>query len=202
MSTIINTIRTDLHARFGHAVDTNVIDTLLDETYQRHLGTAVLDEFVPVLVEREVSEKLEAMGALKRQRIVFVARDNRTLADAAVALTRSMSFNVVATSAPTHPENFGDTALEGVLADRGLDLQTRGNNLPAERVLEAADIVVYMTTGEERDIPGTRQIVWDFDTTATQTAEQARELADDLEARVMTMLHSVAPRTSRRAVTL
>ena len=197
MSAIFNTIRTDLHNRFGHSVDTATIDALLDETYQRHLVTAVIKEFVPVLVERDVTEQLNGTGLNKRQRVIFVSRDDRSLADAAVALVNRMSHDVVATSAATHPENFGNDALESVLAERGLARRASDRDFGprTERVLDAADVVVYMTDREDQDVPGIRQVVWDFGGIEAATIEQARELADDLEIRVMRMLNTLAPRT-------
>ncbi len=197
MSTVFNTIRTDLHNRFGHVADTATIDALLDETYQRHQATAVIDEFIPVLVEREVTEQLKDIGLNKRQRVVFVSRGDRALSDAAVALVNRMSEEVVATAAATHPENLGNDALKTVLAERDLTGRTgsQGFGQRAGRVLEAADVVVYLTHDEVQDVPGVRQVVWDFGGIEAATIEQARELADDLEIRVMRMLNTLAPRT-------
>lgn len=195
MSTVFTTIRTDLHNRFGHAVDTATIDALLDETYQRHMRTAVVNEFVPILVERDVTEQLDQMGATKRKRVIFVSRADRTLADAAVALTHSMSMSVEASAAPTHPENLGNPTLELAFSQRDMDLSHRARGFRAERVLEAADIVVYMTPDEVQDVPALREVVWDFSGADSMTISQAGELADDLEARVMAMLNTIAPRT-------
>ena len=115
------TLRQDLHENYGHEYTAAEIDAKLDEVIAKHTKKAELEEFVPLLVEREVREYFGA----HRLHIRFAAGTNNALAQAAAELTRKHA-------------------------------------------------------GEA---------LWDIP--AADTVEQARELADDLEARVLYMLNKL-----------
>ena len=50
------TLRQDLHENYGHEYTAAEIDAKLDEVIAKHTKKAELEEFVPLLVEREVRE--------------------------------------------------------------------------------------------------------------------------------------------------
>lgn len=194
-ATIFKTIRHDLHNRYGHAVDAETIDLIVDETYAAHKRTAAVSKFLPILVEREAVEKIERLYTERtvfpaaRKRIVFVSRGNRALADAAAAIASRLGGDaVLAASAATHPENVHDSQLETVAAERGVDMRETAVYRGAERTLESVAAVVYLTPNETHDINALRAFVWDFKRTDGMTLEQTRELADDLGARVQSLL--------------
>lgn len=56
---ILATIRGDLKARFGNAMDTKKIGKIFDEVADSHLESADRMELLPVLVEREATEIIE-----------------------------------------------------------------------------------------------------------------------------------------------
>ena len=194
-ATIFKTIRHDLHNRYGHAVDAETIDLIVDETYAAHKRTAAVEQFLPIFVEREAVEKIEALCADEgvasdaRKRIVFVSRGNRALADAAAAIASRLGGDaVLVASAATHPENVHDFQLETVASERGVDMRETAVYRGAERTLESVAAVVYLTPNETHDINALRAFVWDFKRTDGMTLEQTRELADDLGARVQALL--------------
>src|SRR5690625_7781865 len=50
------TLRQDLHEAYGHAHDAKTINAKLDEIITKHKSKAILDDYIAVLVEREVME--------------------------------------------------------------------------------------------------------------------------------------------------
>ena len=50
------TLRQDLHENYGHEYTAAEIDAKLDEVIAKHTKKAELEEFVPLLVEREVRD--------------------------------------------------------------------------------------------------------------------------------------------------
>lgn len=184
------TVRTDLHGRYGHELAAADINRIFDAVLEQHLASAALLDFVPVFVERDVTERLENIvlnGPLRtvtrRRSVVFVNRDNRIMAEIAAALTRAAagtSVNVAV--APTHPENAHDRRLENEAHARGLDLTFRTAH-PA-RVLDSHELTVYLSAAEARDMGGRHSVVWDVPATFGMTEEQITTLFSDLGERV------------------
>lgn len=180
--TALENIRKDLYARFAYKLPTTTIDEVLDHAVETHTATAKVQDFVPVLAGRDAYDELTAYAA-PALRIEFVSRENKTLAQAAAAIARQLTQQrVIASVAPTHPENTTDEKLEWVMNERGLVA-------PAELTQEtgtvqAADLVVYMGENEDRDRKGRRHEVWEVTHTNGMSLDDVRELVDDLTARV------------------
>lgn len=197
LQNILTTVREDLHNRYGHDLHDEEIDRIFDAVVAEHRNTATLEEFIPVLVEREVSERLEHIflssvvrTAEPRRNIVFVNRTNRTLAEIAAAMTRRAagnSANVAAVAA--HPENSRDPMLTEVARDRELNLT--GQQPQRGRVLDAADVTIYLNDREEQDQAGRLQYVWNLPSTNGMTAVQVDDLIDSLEQRVVNLVEEL-----------
>lgn len=176
------TLRADMHARYGHAFDSAVIDATLDQVIAKHTENATLLEFTPVLVEREVHE---IFGA-PRIHVRFAAGANHDLAQAAVQLTRKHAGTQLRVDAAVaHPENSDDSHLAHVLQERGM-VEDQHNYLDNVRTVAMPDYIVYLGADLPRDEAGKDVKIWDI--AQAQTVEETRELLDDLEARVLYML--------------
>lgn len=188
-------VRRDLYARFGHACDVRVIDSILDEIIARHVSTAKVTDFLPVLVAREAAEQIEDHAwthgdvGTPRKKILFVSRSNASVAVLAAGLARSLSGNgVLASVAATHPENRDDNLIEWVISERGL----AGAAVSAhDRTLDAPDLVVYLGMDEDADLPGRRYVHWDVATTDGMDLTTVRQLASELEAAVGRLLEDL-----------
>lgn len=186
----LTTIRTDLHNRYGHELASAEIDRVFDAALDQHLSTAALQDFVPVLVERDVTERLENIvlnaplrTVTRRRGVVFVNRRNRVMAETAAALTRAAAGDSVSVAtAATHPENAHDSRLESEARGRGLDLVTETAH--AGRVLDTAEVTVYLNAGETQDMGGRHSVIWDMPATDGMTEEQISTLISDLSERV------------------
>lgn len=197
LQNILETIRHDLINRYGHDLAEDEINRIFDTVVAEHMHTATIEEFIPVLVERDVNARLENIFLAsvlrtveKRRNIVFVNRRNRTLAEIAAAMTRraaGRSANVAVVEA--HPENSHDPVLGQVARDRELDLT--GQQPQGARVLEAADIVVYLNDTEDQDLSGRHQLVWDLPSTNGMTAPEITETVDALERQVNVLVEEL-----------
>lgn len=179
---VFDTLRKDLHAAFGHAHSAAEIDAKLDEVIAKHSARAVLEEFVPVLVEREV---MEYFGE-HRIHVRFAAGTDHALAEAVVELTKKHAGDaLLVDAAVSHPENEDAGHMSHVLAERGLS-EGQPRHFDDARTVAMPDFIVYLGRDVHRDEAGKDVKIWDI--LPAETVEQTRELADDLEARVLYML--------------
>ncbi|MDY3128201.1 MAG: protein tyrosine phosphatase [Corynebacterium sp.] len=188
-----DTLRADLHAAFGHAHSADAINAKLDELIAQHTNNATLEEFVPVLVEREA---MEFFGT-RRLHVRFAAGHNNELADAAVALTKKHAGEeLYVDAAASHPENGTAGHLGHVLTERGLVNAER--RLDDVRTVAMPDYIVYLGAEVPRDEAGKEVKIWPISN--ADTLEETRELADDLEARVLYMLNNLGIKPANATV--
>ena len=79
-----------------------------------------------------------------------------------------------------------------VLRERGIALTTPYPKPLSDSVLRAADVIVTMGCGDTCPIfPGKRYEDWDVADPAGQPLEVVREIRDDIQARVTTLLRDI-----------
>ena len=179
------TLRQDLHENYGHEYTAAEIDAKLDEVIAKHTKKAELEEFVPLLVEREVRDYFGA----HRLPVRFAAGTNNALAQAAAELTRKHAGEALfVDTAVAHPENEAEGHLAHVMNERGMG-EAPNKYLDEVRTVAMPDYIVFLGREVDRDEAGKDIKIWDIP--AADTVEQARELADDLEARVLYMLNKL-----------
>ncbi|ATZ08816.1 TPA: protein tyrosine phosphatase [Corynebacterium striatum] len=154
------TLRQDLHDLYGNTHAAAEIDAEVDAAIARHTAGATVEEFIPVLVEREVKEYFGG----HRIHVRFSAGTNHALAEKVVELTK---------------EQAGDA----LLADAA-HFHTEVD--PNNRMVSMPDFIVYLGREIPRDEAGKDIKIWDI--AAANTPEEERELIDDLGARVLYML--------------
>lgn len=205
---ILDTVRTDLHNRYGHELDEAEIDGIFDRVVANNMSTATVPDFVPVFVEREVSTEIENIvldnplrTVAKRAVIQFVNRDNGTMAEVAAAMLRARAGEQVrVVTARTHPENATDAKLEAQARRRRLDLPEA--RLRSRRVLDTPDVTVYLGANEAHDMGGRRQWVWDVPvSTDGMNDDQVTTLVADLEQRVEGIVEMLTLRNEAPALT-
>ena len=196
-SSRFDTLRQDLQADYGHEYSADEINSVLDAAIKRHEEGATLEDFVPVMVEREVRE---CFGT-HRIHVRFSAGTDHALAQAAVALTKKYSGNaLLVDAAVAHPENDPDSHMAHVLQERGM-AEHPDRYVEDLRLVTIPDYIVYLGREVPRDEAGKDVKIWDIAT--AETVEETRELADDLGARVLYMLNrlGIEPISEDAAVT-
>ena len=181
------TLREDLHARFGHSYTANEINARLDWAIEKHTANAQVDEFLPVLIEREVTEYLGD----HRLHVRFAAGADHSLAHAAAVLTQRLAGEALYVDTATqHPENGADTRIDQVLAERGLG-EDPSEAISETRMVTMPDFIIFLGREVPRDEAGKEIKIWDLPTGEADDIQGSRELADDLEARVFYMLNKL-----------
>ncbi|HCG3140479.1 TPA: protein tyrosine phosphatase [Corynebacterium striatum] len=155
------TLRQDLHDLYGNAHAAAEIDAEVDAAIARHTAGATVEEFIPVLVEREVKEYFGE----HRLHVRFSAGAKQALAQEVVELAKKYAGDALLVDAAAPHEE----------AD------------PEGRMVAMPDFIVYLGRDIPRDEAGKDIKIWDI--AEANTEEEKRELHDDLEARVLYMLN-------------
>lgn len=189
-------VREDMHRRYGSLHSADHIDALVDATIAERTAAAKVETFLPVIVERIVSETLEeqatAAGAKDpraRREVLYVCERNAGRSQLASAITswivgdklfvRSVGLNPVGGINPTVLE---------VLAERGIPADHLYQKEIVARTVHRSDVVVLMGVDKRPDIPGDRYDEWDIADPEGASIEQVRTIADDVERHVRALL--------------
>ena len=189
-------VREDMHRRYGSLHSADHIDALVDQTIAERTAAAKVETFLPVIVERIVSETLEeqatAAGAKDpraRREVLYVCERNAGRSQLASAITswivgdklfvRSVGLNPVGGINPTVLE---------VLAERGIPADHLYQKEIVARTVHRSDVVVLMGVDKRPDIPGDRYVEWDIADPEGASIEQVRAVADDVERHVRALL--------------
>ena len=118
--------------------------------------------------------------------VLFVCLHNAGRSQMSQALfQRSAGNGHLALSAGTTPGDRVHPEVVEVMHELGIDLSDRHPQLLTRELAEQADVVVTMGCGDECPyIPGKRYIDWDLQDPKGQPIERAREIRDDIAARV------------------
>jgi protein-tyrosine-phosphatase len=155
--------------------------------------------FLPVLVARQAKDQLmaaaQAEGRIAKTvpELLFVCVHNAGRSQMAAALADHLSAHRVhvrsAGSAPGHEIN---PVVVDVLGERGISLSTAYPKPLSDNVVGAADVIVTMGCGDACPIyPGKRYEDWNVADPAGQPIEVVREIRDDIQARVTTLLRQI-----------
>lgn len=160
---------------------------------------ATVQTFLPILVKRHATELLAAAAQADGRtpktvpELLFVCVHNAGRSQMAAALAAHLAPGRVhvrsAGSSPTGTVN--PLAIE-VLAERGIELTDPYPKPLSDSFLHAADVIVTMGCGDTCPVfPGKRYLDWDVEDPDGKTLEQVRDIRDDLQARVTTLLRDL-----------
>lgn len=171
----------------------------VDEAWNLLSRRSTVGRFLSVLVARQAREQLmssaQAQGRVAKRvpELLFVCVQNAGRSQMAAALAEHLSARRVhvrsAGSAPTDEIN---PVVVEVLRERGVALGTAYPKPLTDSVVRAADVIVTMGCGDACPyFPGKRYEDWAVADPDGQPIEVVREIRDDLQARVTTLLREV-----------
>jgi protein-tyrosine-phosphatase len=157
--------------------------------------------FLPILVAKQAREQLLAAAQAEGRvvntvpELLFVCVHNAGRSQMAAALAEHLSARRVhvrsAGSAPTDQLN---PLVVKALAERGISLTEAYPKPLTDTVVRAADVIITMGCGDACPIfPGKRYEDWPVPDPAGQPIETVREIRDDIQARVTTLLREILP---------
>ncbi len=155
--------------------------------------------FLPILVAKQAREQLlaaaQAEGRIAKTvpELLFVCVHNAGRSQLAAALAEHLSAHRVhVRSAGSAPTNEVNPLVIDVLAERGITMQTPYPKPLSDNVIGAADVIVTMGCGDACPIyPGKRYEDWKVADPDGQPIEVVREIRDDIQARVTTLLRDI-----------
>lgn len=161
--------------------------------------TATVQTYLPVLVRRYATELLTARAQAEGTHpkpvpeILFVCVHNAGRSQMAAAIAEHLAPGRIhvrsAGSAPTGEIN---PRVVAVLAERGIDLTAAYPKPLTDSVLHAADVIVTMGCGDECPyFPGKQYLDWDVPDPDGATLEQTRDIRDDIQSRVTSLLRDL-----------
>ncbi len=161
--------------------------------------TATIPDFLPILVSRFAREQLtaaaQADGRLAKPvpELLFVCVQNAGRSQMAAALALHLSAGKVhVRSAGSAPADQINPLAVQVLAERGMSLTEAYPKPLTNDVVHAADVIVTMGCGDACPIyPGKRYLDWDVADPKDQPIGRVRDIRDDLQARVTTLLRDL-----------
>ena len=157
--------------------------------------------YLPILVARQAKEQLmaaaQAEGRVAKAvpELLFVCVHNAGRSQMAAALAEHLSgHRIHVRSAGSAPAGEVNPLVAQVLAERGISLDVAYPKPLSDSVVRAADVIITMGCGDACPLyPGKRYEDWDVADPAGQPIEVVRDIRDDLQARVTTLLRTVLP---------
>lgn len=204
-------VRRDVHRRFGVHVEAAQIDQLLDESIAKEQEKATIQAFLPTLVERDVSEKLQGMlkeqglDAAPRKEVLFVCERNAGRSQMAASVLahhvdRDILFRTVGlktagdqdnTATAEHDYEVYPEVIEA-LSEKGYPTDVFYQKQLEPRTVHRADVVVLMGVDEAPGVPADRMVKWDIADPQGRSVEEVRAIRDSIEAKVQELLVELA----------
>jgi arsenate reductase (thioredoxin) len=161
--------------------------------------SATIPDFLPILVSRFAREQLSAAaqadGRLTKPvpELLFVCVHNAGRSQMAAALAQHLTAGKVhVRSAGSQPADQINAMAVQVLAERGISLTEAYPKPLSNDVIHAADVIVTMGCGDACPIyAGKRYLDWDVADPNEQPIDQVRDIRDDLQARITTLLRDL-----------
>jgi arsenate reductase (thioredoxin) len=125
--------------------------------------------------------------------VLFVCLHNAGRSQMSQALfERGAAGAHTALSAGTTPGERVHPEVVAVMNEIGIDLADRKPQRLTDELAQQADVIVTMGCGDECPfIPGKRYIDWDLQDPKGQPVERVREIRDDIESRVGSLLEEL-----------
>ncbi|MEW4620897.1 low molecular weight phosphatase family protein [Corynebacterium amycolatum] len=182
-------VREDLHRLYGAACDAATIDSILDDVIAELSNSAKVTNFLPVLAEREATERIKAASGCKdfapRQEILFADSRGSGRSQIATALAYHLvGDEVFIRTIGLNPEDGLNPRVVAALHDRGVDTSRLIQKAITPRVSHRADVVVLMGIDETPAVPGDRYVEWDVADPDSLTDDELQSLIDDIETRL------------------
>ncbi|HEX3198675.1 MAG TPA: arsenate reductase ArsC [Propionibacteriaceae bacterium] len=161
--------------------------------------SATIPDFLPILVSRFAREQLSAAaqadGRLTKPvpEVLFVCVHNAGRSQMAAALAQHLTAGKVhVRSAGSQPADQINAMAVQVLAERGISLTEAYPKPLSNDVIHAADMIVTMGCGDACPIyAGKRYLDWDVADPNGQPIDRVRDIRDDLQARITTLLRDL-----------
>ena len=197
--TAVAAIIDDLSYAYDGVFDMEAVTDAVTSAWDLLSPRSSVRTYLPILVARQAREQLMALAqadgrvAKKVPELLFVCVHNAGRSQLAAALAEHLSARRVhVRSAGSAPVDDINPVVVQVLAERGVTLGTAYPKPLSDSAVRAADVIITMGCGDTCPyFPGKRYEDWDVADPAGQPIEVVREIRDDIQARVTTLLRDL-----------
>ena len=193
-------VASDLAERFAGVFSPETVGRYVRESHDLLVERSGLTRYVPSRTAAFAAERLEALAAQQapqhggRPEVLFVCVQNAGRSQIAAALLRQLAGDrVLVRTAGSEPASEVKSTIVAALDEIGVPI---GGEFPkplTDEVVRAADVVITMGCGDACPVyPGRRYLDWELDDPAGLPLARVREIRDDIEARVRTLLDELA----------
>jgi arsenate reductase len=196
---VLGRISRDLATRFAGSVDAATVARVVKDSYERLLVSGASTRHLPSRTSRFSAERLSALSRQEladhrgTPEVLFVCVQNAGRSQIAAAILRQLAGERVrvrtAGSAPTGEVR---ATIVNALDEIGVPI---GHEYPkplTDEAVRAADLVITMGCGDVCPVyPGRRYLDWDLEDPVGLPLARVREIRDDIEGRVRSLLDSL-----------
>ncbi|KRE47596.1 arsenate reductase [Arthrobacter sp. Soil736] len=201
---VLQRISARLGERFAGIFAAETVERYVFESYTALARTAKITTYLPATTEHFASDRLNALAkskgavASEAPEVLFVCVQNAGRSQMAAALlTVEAKGRIHVRSAGSLPAAELDPAVVTVMSEMGLDLSRNYPKPLTDDVVRASDVVITMGCGDSCPIyPGKRYEDWELPDPADQPLETVREIRDQIQDRVKTLVDSLTKETT------
>lgn len=192
-------IVSDLTYAYQGVFSPETVERAVDEARSLLAPRATVRTFLAVLVARQAKEQLlaaaQADGRIAKRvpELLFICVQNAGRSQMAAALAQHLSGGRVhVRSAGSAPADAIHQTIVDALSERGIALTESYPKPLTDSVVRAADVVVTMGCGDSCPVfPGKRYEDWGVADPDGQPLSTVREIRDDIQHRVTTLLRDI-----------
>ncbi|RCG25874.1 arsenate reductase ArsC [Sphaerisporangium album] len=193
------TAAANLSAEFSGTFSPETIERFLRTSYDQFAGRATVSGFLPLLAERFARQRLRALARVEGKHdtgtptVLFLCVHNAGRSQMALGYFQHLAEDrAIAWSGGSEPGERINPAAVAAMAEVGIDITGEYPKPWTTEIAQAADVIITMGCGDACPIfPGKRYEDWELTDPAGKTVEAVREIRDEIESRVRTLLEQL-----------
>jgi len=197
---VLARVASHLADRFEGVFSPETVGRYVRESHDLLVERSALTRYVPSRTAAFAAERLDALASeqaprrVARPEVLFVCVQNSGRSQLAAALLRQLAGDRVRVhTAGSAPASEVRSSIVAALDEVGVPI---GGEFPkplTDEVVRAADVVVTMGCGDACPVyPGRRYLDWELEDPADLPLARVREIRDDIEGRVRTLIDDLA----------
>ncbi|CAN5343069.1 hypothetical protein BH11ACT4_BH11ACT4_15800 [soil metagenome] len=197
---VLDRVAADLATRFAGTFSAETVSHYVRESYALLSDRSHISRYLPSLAARFATDRLRALavadglatGAVPE--VLFVCVQNAGRSQLASAILRTLAGDRVRVlTAGSQPAATINPRIVAALDEIGMPLGAEFPKPLTDEVVRAADYVITMGCGDACPVyPGRRYLDWDLPDPAALPMAGVREVRDDIEVRVRSLLAEIA----------
>lgn len=196
---VLDRIGRDLATRFQGTFSPETVTEYVNESYDLLATRAHITRYLPSLTARFAGDRLRALADAEGlvpadvPDVLFVCVQNAGRSQLASAILRSLAGDRVRVlTAGSEPAGAISPLIIAALDEVGIPVGGEYPKPLTDEVVRAADFVITMGCGDACPIyPGRRYLDWELPDPAAMTMDGVREVRDDIDKRVRSLLEEI-----------